>query len=172
MNKKRLRETFLAARFAITEERRREATVAANAITSEGLTLSYCAFRGELDLSSLNRRLAEENRLALPGYKEGQPAVYLVTDIKQQLEPSKFGFLMPKASTCQRLALEEITTFLVPAIAFDQQNHRLGYGSGYYDQLLSKYPNALTIGIGFREQQIESLPFESHDQRLTKLALF
>lgn len=52
---------------------------------------------------------------------------------------------------------------LVPGLAFDQKNYRLGYGGGYYDRFLSMHPSLYSIGIGFHEQYCENLPSEAWD---------
>jgi 5-formyltetrahydrofolate cyclo-ligase len=61
---------------------------------------------------------------------------------------------------------------LVPALAFDQHKHRIGYGRGYYDQLITKFPSIPSWGIGFREQLVDTLPRDPWDQPLTALHLF
>ena len=46
---------------------------------------------------------------------------------------------------------------------FDKKLNRLGYGGGYYDKLLSIYPDTLKIGFTFNERIIEDIPTENHD---------
>ena len=53
---------------------------------------------------------------------------------------------------------------IVPGIAFDKNNMRLGRGHGYYDRFLSGIPNKTkTIGLAFDCQVVEDLPKDSHD---------
>lgn len=61
---------------------------------------------------------------------------------------------------------------LVPGLAFDQHKHRIGYGRGYYDQLISKHPEVPAWGVAFREQLVDTLPIDPWDQPLTTLHLF
>jgi 5-formyltetrahydrofolate cyclo-ligase len=51
---------------------------------------------------------------------------------------------------------------IVPGIAFDRHNHRLGRGRGYYDRLL---PGLHTYNIGacFDFQLFDNIPFGEHD---------
>ena len=51
---------------------------------------------------------------------------------------------------------------IVPLIAFDSENRRLGHGKGYYDRFLSS-SEALKIGVAFSEQKIRRVPVEAHD---------
>lgn len=57
----------------------------------------------------------------------------------------------------------EIQVVIVPMLAFDAAGNRLGYGAGYYDRFLARYPNLLTIGLAFSCQEITSLPAEEND---------
>lgn len=60
---------------------------------------------------------------------------------------------------------------IVPGLAFDSNNYRLGYGGGYYDNFLVNHPNAYKLGIFYPEQQVEKVPTEPHDLRLDKILL-
>ena len=59
---------------------------------------------------------------------------------------------------------------LIPLLAYDINNNRIGYGKGYYDQFLNKYlkikKNMLTIGIAFSFQKYNKLPTSSLDVKL------
>lgn len=54
---------------------------------------------------------------------------------------------------------------ILPALASDKKNYRLGYGKGYYDRLLSK-TTAKTILPIAKELVFENLPVESHDKQV------
>ena len=59
---------------------------------------------------------------------------------------------------------------LVPLLAYDSQNNRLGYGGGFYDRYLNKYlkthNNILTIGIAFLFQKHHKIPALNNDVKL------
>ena len=59
---------------------------------------------------------------------------------------------------------------LVPLLAYDQRNFRLGYGGGFYDRYLNKYltqhKKILTIGIAFSFQKYHKLPVNEKDVKL------
>ena len=59
---------------------------------------------------------------------------------------------------------------LVPLLAYDNQNNRLGYGGGFYDRYLNKYlrthNNILTIGIAFSFQKHHKIPVLYNDVKL------
>jgi 5-formyltetrahydrofolate cyclo-ligase len=51
---------------------------------------------------------------------------------------------------------------LVPLLAFDRQGHRLGYGQGHFDRFLHQH-KVITIGIGFKGQEVDKVPYQIHD---------
>lgn len=55
---------------------------------------------------------------------------------------------------------------ILPLLSFDRKGHRLGYGGGYYDRTLEKYPGIKTLGIAFSYQESASIPTEEFDQLL------
>ncbi|MCQ2772836.1 MAG: 5-formyltetrahydrofolate cyclo-ligase [Bacilli bacterium] len=57
---------------------------------------------------------------------------------------------------------EDIDLIIVPGLAFDDANYRLGYGGGYYDRYLKK-TKAYSLGICFSEQTVEELPHDDLD---------
>jgi 5-formyltetrahydrofolate cyclo-ligase len=52
---------------------------------------------------------------------------------------------------------------IVPGLAFDSNNFRLGYGGGYYDNFIVNHPNATKVGVFYSFQQVEKVPIEDHD---------
>ncbi len=54
--------------------------------------------------------------------------------------------------------------FLVPGLVFDTQGNRYGYGGGFYDRYLAKYPCTQPIALAFA-LQISATPLEAqpHD---------
>ena len=57
----------------------------------------------------------------------------------------------------------------VPALAVDLQGNRLGYGKGYYDKFLSKYPSLVSAVPVCSELCFEKIPAESHDIKVDYL---
>jgi len=54
---------------------------------------------------------------------------------------------------------------IVPGVAFDKYNNRLGRGKGYYDRFLDKYP-MYSIGVAFNEQVVNMIPCDSKDKKV------
>jgi len=58
----------------------------------------------------------------------------------------------------------------VPLLAFDDKNHRLGYGGGFYDRVIKKLrqekPEIKFIGVGHSKLQLQQIPVDEHDEKL------
>ncbi len=53
---------------------------------------------------------------------------------------------------------------IVPGIVWDIYGHRLGWGHGYYDQVLKKlWRETLSIGLSFDLQLVDQVPREQFD---------
>jgi 5-formyltetrahydrofolate cyclo-ligase len=63
------------------------------------------------------------------------------------------------------VAPDSLDLVLVPGLAFTLCGRRLGRGGGYYDRTLSALPlRAISLGVCFSCQIVESIPVEAHDQ--------
>lgn len=58
--------------------------------------------------------------------------------------------------------MNKVDLIIVPGLAFDKNNNRMGRGRGYYDRLLQT-TNAFTIGVCFDFQFVNHVPTEEHD---------
>lgn len=134
--------------------------------------LSFASIGSEIDLWPYNRYLAQEGRLVLPRIVDRELHLYQVKDF-DCLETHRWGVPEPIPSLCASIEPSKIAIALIPGLGFDTKtNHRLGYGGGYYDRLLTKLKATKTWGIGFTEQNVYGLPYDSHDQTLNKIFLF
>lgn len=55
---------------------------------------------------------------------------------------------------------------IVPALLVDKYNYRLGYGGGFYDRFLAKYPKVTTVVPIARQMVIDSIPKEDFDVKI------
>lgn len=59
---------------------------------------------------------------------------------------------------------EALDMVVVPLVAFDRADARLGYGGGCYDRYLPMLsPACQIIGIAFDEQHVDHVPTDAHD---------
>lgn len=59
--------------------------------------------------------------------------------------------------------LDAIDMIIIPGVAFDIHNNRMGRGRGFYDRLLKSTPNAYKVGVAFSFQMFDNIPVEPFD---------
>ena len=119
----------------------------------------YWPIGSEFDIRPLLNKLLEKGfRCALPRITS-EGLMFHVWDTSMPLEKGVFHVLEP-ASTAPSIIPDVL---LVPLLAFDKQGHRLGYGQGHFDKFLHQQHKVLTIGVGFRGQEVEKIPHQAHD---------
>ena len=135
--------------------------------------LFYASFDGEVDtFEMMNRAKNQGKRIALPVISLPQKTMIpcYVNNLNEDLEKGPYDIKQPKASRAETLPADEIDLSIVPAVAFDAQNHRLGRGAGYYDRFLATFLKRKTaIGLAFDFQILDFLPVEEHDIPVTRV---
>ena len=93
-------------------------------------------------------------------YRGGKMEARAVGGI-DELHPAVLGIPAPP-DTAPVVMPEDLDVIIVPALAFDKNGFRLGYGGGYYDRYLSGV-SAFTVGIMRERLMRDELPVEPHD---------
>ena len=76
--------------------------------------------------------------------------------------PGVWGIREPDPQRCARPISDEIDLIIVPGVAFTPAGARLGYGGGYYDELLSRWQHPpLRIAPAFDLQIVPELPTDA-----------
>ncbi len=134
--------------------------------------LFYLAFKGEVE----TRKMIEDS------LKIGKTVLVPVCDMKRKtIVPSKISNLF-KEELCigsygierprkiRSFSAKDIDLVIVPAVAFDKYNNRLGRGKGYYDRFLKKLSSRVKkIGLAFKFQIVDRLPVNLLDQPVDRV---
>lgn len=83
---------------------------------------------------------------------------------ESQMNVGNFGILEPSAD--DTVEPSEIDFAIIPGVAFDAENNRLGRGRGFYDRILESIKSE-KVGVCFREQFFQKIPTESFDKKMT-----
>jgi 5-formyltetrahydrofolate cyclo-ligase len=83
----------------------------------------------------------------------------------EALAPARFELREPSADA-PAVAVEDISVFVVPGLAFDRAGGRIGWGRGHYDATLAAAPRALRIGLAYERQVVDQVAREAHDVAL------
>ncbi len=134
--------------------------------------LFYASFDGEVETFAMMQRAQTLGKtIALPTILKNQKTLTPVAaEDLQALAEGPYGILQPPP-TARPLAPQSLDLVIVPAVAFDKSNNRLGRGAGYYDRFLSGLPSEIpTIGLAFDFQIVECLPqLASHDHPVSRV---
>ena len=84
---------------------------------------------------------------------------YRLTDFSQ-LEPGYFGIPEPVRG---EIVKWEDALMVMPGVAFDPENNRVGYGGGFYDRFLEKHPDITRLAVAFDFQILDLVPTEPTD---------
>ena len=92
-------------------------------------------------------------------------------DIEHGLKKGPYGIYEPKESKSRKtVRIKDIDLVIVPGLAFDEKNNRIGRGQGYYDRFLKRLPRDTSkIGLGFRFQLLKNIPTTGRDFPLTRV---
>lgn len=132
--------------------------------------LFYASLPGEVDTFAMITKAFElKKHICLPLVVEHQrKMIPTLTNTMADLEKGPYGIVQPRADKSRTVALSDIDAVIVPGLAFDRSNHRLGRGAGYYDRFLPELlADTATIGLAFDFQILERLPVEEHDVPLS-----
>ncbi len=135
---------------------------------NSNVILFYASFKGEVSTTEMIIRAQQlGKKIGLPRVNVKEKAIIptLVENLDENLENGPYGIKEPKETAQNRLAPHEIDMVVVPAVAFDKANYRLGRGGGYYDRFLKGLSSDIpTVGLAFDFQIVETLPqLEDHD---------
>jgi 5-formyltetrahydrofolate cyclo-ligase len=97
--------------------------------------------------------------------EDGGSRQFLITP-DTKFRTTKLGILEPVDA--EQFDMETCDLVIAPLVAADEKCNRLGYGKGYYDQLLIHNPRP-TIGVAFDEQIFADIPIDEGDVRLDKI---
>lgn len=179
IKKRRLREAMLEERLAISAEERQEAEAA---IASRLLTLAsfrfaetvllYAPIKGELDLLPVCHEISKAGKaIAFPRcHPDGCTMTYHIVSSPDELVSGAYGIREPLANAPMYLpSPEKHDLCVVPAVCFDREGFRVGYGKGYYDRFLSQF-GGTSLGLILHRFLLPKVP-RGHFDRSVDLIL-
>ena len=123
--------------------------------------LLYYPTKGEVDTRPLIKKaLKAGKRVALPVCLDTESVMeYYFIRSENDLETGKYGIPAPKKN-CEKFDKDDEhkgMIIVVPALAFDKEGYRLGYGKGYYDRYINEI-SATSIGLVYSDFVMDKLP--------------
>lgn len=171
--KTELRLAMLKQRLSLTEEERREAVARmenrffslASFRFAETILL-YAPIKGEPDLLSFLPTFHKRGkRIALPlCHPENSTMTYHYVESLGDLSPGTFGVPEPSPDLpVYTPSPDKHDLCIVPAVCFDRQGFRVGYGKGYYDRFLNSFCGT-TIGVCYHRFLLPEVPKGRYDR--------
>ena len=128
---------------------------------ARNIMMYYSVKREPATLEIAEAVLSMGKTVAFPHCYRGGIMQARVVSSLNELYPAMLGIPAPP-DTAPVISREALDLILVPALAYDSQGQRLGYGGGDYDRYLSGIP-AFTLGLARERLMKDKLPAEPHD---------
>jgi len=168
MEKNELRKSLLCLRknLSLSEQERASKEVTEKLIQlslSKNISSVHCylPIQNEIDTRlfiswCLNNKIT----VIIPKTLKNRQLKHCILMSLSELETGLYGTLYPKNEIEYQGTYDLIC---VPAVGFDRDGNRLGYGAGYYDNFLNTQKGALKVGLAHSCQMVAHLPVEAHD---------
>ncbi len=130
--------------------------------------LIYVSFGSEVDTKKIIDFSLECGKTVAVPFCYGNRMEFYAIKSSDELIPGKYG--IPTADITNRVSINDFNDALciVPALSFDLQGNRLGYGGGYYDRFL-EYHSVKTIGLCYSRCIHPHLPAEDYDIKIDNI---
>lgn len=127
--------------------------------------LVYISIDSEVGTTDIIRYLLNNNKKVAVPFCSGKNMSFYYIESLEDLIEGKFGIPSVDISVSKKVENFDNALCIVPAVSFDNNGNRLGYGGGYYDRFLSE--NKLTtLGLCFDRCISEHIPTEKFDIKI------
>lgn len=127
----------------------------------------YLPMGAEINIYPLIERMLEAGITVVTPKTLPKPQMrHFILSSLDELEVGRFGTRHPSNAV---VFAGKYDLIIVPGLAFDHLNFRLGYGGGYYDNFLLHHPHTYKLGICYPIQRMKAIPLESHDVQLDQV---
>lgn len=134
-------------------------------IADADVILTYISTEIEVDTIKFIETMLKSGKTVAVPRCEGKSMRFIKINGFDSLKKGAFGILEPVGD-------DEVTDFensvcITPALSFNRDGYRLGYGGGYYDRFSAVY-NGIMIGICY-EDFVGEIPVEEFDRPVSIL---
>jgi 5-formyltetrahydrofolate cyclo-ligase len=150
-----------------------EELLSSSEFDSSKMVMTYVSLPDEVDtMFFIEKALERGKKVVVPCIDDTDNTIAAVRiTSKIELAKGHFGIYEPKDGPARKVDLKEIDLIVVPGIAFDKGNMRLGRGKGYYDRFLSDpdLSSTTTIALSYKCQIVPRVPSAPHDRPVTRV---
>ncbi|MCI6553412.1 MAG: 5-formyltetrahydrofolate cyclo-ligase [Lachnospiraceae bacterium] len=174
--KANIRHCILRKRDALTaaerEEKSRRITerlLGTGQYQRAGVILTYINFKSEVGTEELIQAAWKDGKGVFCPRVQGDEMEFYQIFSMEDLCRGYMGIREPRTAGRQCFGEKELAgaapLMLMPGAVFDRERNRIGYGKGYYDRYLEKYPGLPAIGICFCCQLTDWVPAGWYDKK-------
>lgn len=127
------------------------------------IVLLYWSMDDEVYTHDFILKWYKEKTILLPCVDGDDLKLRIFQGIESMKEGVMFSILEPTGE--EFLDFDNIDLMVIPGVAFDKENNRLGRGRGFYDRLLSKV-HSIKIGVCFKFQFFDNMPTQEFDVKM------
>lgn len=127
--------------------------------------LCYLSLDDEIKTDELVRySLENKKRVAVPFCKDenGNMDFYFISSLEDTKEGT-FGVREPNIKKCEKIKDFSSSIIIVPALCYNKNGYRLGYGKGYYDRFLENY-TFISVGLCYNSLIADEIPVNEFDK--------
>jgi 5-formyltetrahydrofolate cyclo-ligase len=175
------RSNALAARRAMADDERATASrlickqiIESREFVSSSAVGVYLPMNDEVDTREIVERAWRANkRVFVPILRGSAQMLFCAMDEDSELEANRFGIWEPVRG--EIIAPEQLDLVVAPTVAFDENNHRIGMGGGYFDRCFAflrhrkHWLRPKLLGVAFRCQKVEKITPNAWDIRLYRI---
>jgi 5-formyltetrahydrofolate cyclo-ligase len=133
---------------------------------SSKIIMAYWSMDDEVYTHDFIRKWSKTKKIILPSVDGNTLRLKVYRGEEQLVNGQKYNIREPSGADYENP--ERIELIIVPGIAFDKTNNRLGRGKAYYDKLL-KTIQAKKYGVCFSFQMFDSIPVNHLDIKMDKV---
>lgn len=166
--KQLLRKQLIKKRTEISQEQKNQmdnriftSLINLENVKNAEIILTYVSTPIEVDTHELIKWATKNGKIVGVPITFKEHIAFYKIDSLSELKISSFGILEPTEN--EQNSIHDFTNSIcvVPALAYDSDGFRIGYGKGYYDKFLQGYCG-MKIGVCYKDF-IMKIPTEKHD---------
>lgn len=126
--------------------------------------LCYCALDDEISTDDIILQALNDQKIVAAAKcidMNGNMDFYVINSLSD-LSSGAYNIREPE-DNCDLVTDFENCVILVPALCFDYNGYRLGYGKGYYDRYLQKH-SLISVGLCYNNSIADELPVNNYDK--------
>lgn len=133
---------------------------------SAKVVMFYWSMEDEVYTHAMVQKWAGTKTILLPSVNGVELELKVFEGMHSMKAGEHFGILEPIGSSFEEH--HKIDLIIVPGVAFDKMNNRMGRGKAYYDKLL-KTTTCPKIGVCFSFQYFDEVPTDQYDIKMDRV---